>query len=344
MSDRTQPEVSPPAHWNFWQSRGAHRRRFDFSMWRITSGALAATGLAFLTVAAFGSETAFAATPIVNLGTAASYAVLAGTTITNTGSSVISGDIGLSPGTSITGFPPGVQSSGVTHIADAQALLAENDLTAAYLDAAGRTPFNTVSGDLGGTTLVPGVYKSASSLALTGALTLNGGGDNSAVFVFQAGSTLTTATGSSVILENGAQACNVFWQVGSSATLGTTTRFSGTILSLTSATLDTGATLAGRVLARNGAVTIDGGSVTVPTCSTATTTTSTSTTSTTSTSTTTSLAPVTTTTAAIIPTGSPATGFGGTAGSGSSPAGPIGFSALALAGLAGAMALRARRR
>jgi hypothetical protein len=293
-------------------------------------------------VAAFGTQAAVAATTAVNLGTASNFAVLAGSTITNTGSSVVSGNIGLYPGTSITGIPPLTQSSGVVDQTNAIALQAETDTTTAYLDAAGRTPFTTVAADLGGTTLTPGVYSSSSSMALTGAVTLNGGGDASSVFVFQVGSTLTTANASSVVLENGAQACNVFWQVGTSATLGTTTNFAGTLLVLSSATLNTGATVNGRVLVRNGAVTLDGNTITVPTCSASVATTST--TSTTSSTTTTTTSPVTTTTSSIVPIGSPATGFGGMAGSGFSPRGLIGWIALSLGLGAGTMALWTRRR
>jgi hypothetical protein len=158
-------------------------------------------------------------------------------------------------------------------VANGAALGAENDLITASNDAAGRTPFTTVSGDLGGTTLVAGVYHSASSMGLTGTVTLNGGGNPDTVWIFQAGSTLTTASSSTVALENGAQACNVFWQVGSSATLGTTTNFAGTIIATTSITLDTGATVNGRVLALGGAVTMDDNTINVPTCQLAATTT-----------------------------------------------------------------------
>jgi hypothetical protein len=185
------------------------------------------TGIAFITLAAFGAPSAMAATATVNLGTASSFAVLAGSAITNTGPTTISGNIGLSPGTAITGFPPGSQSTGSTYVANGVALTAENDLGTASVDAASRTPFVTVAGDLGGSTLVSGVYQSTSSIGLTGTVTLNGAGDPDSVFIFEAGSTLTTASASSVVLENGAQACNVFWQVGSSATLGTTSDFAG---------------------------------------------------------------------------------------------------------------------
>ena len=345
-------------------SRGAHRRPRSYSRGRVGFGALAVSSLCFLTVAAFGTGAAVAATTTVNLGSASTFAVLAGSTITNTGSSVISGNIGLYPGTSITGIPPLVQSSGVVDRTNDTALLAENDTTTAYLDAAGRTPFTTVAADLGGTTLTPGVYASSTSMALTGAVTLNGEGDADAVFIFQIGSTLTTASGSSVVLENGAQACNVFWQVGTSATLGTTTSFAGTILTLSSATLNTGATVNGRILARNGAVTLDDSLITVPTCSAAaaTTTTRSTTSSTTrsptssttsstissttssTTSPTTSTVPVATTTSSVVPIGSPQTGFGGTAGSGFSPRGLIGWIALSLAVGAATMAVWTRRR
>jgi hypothetical protein len=236
---------------------------------------MAAVLLSFVTLIAFASESAMAAVTPINLGAATPYAVVAGSTITNTGSSVIGGNIGLSPGTSITGFPPGLVS-GTTGAADATSLAAQNSSTAAYLVAAGETPFSTVAaGTLGGTTLVPGVYQSASGLALNGTVTLNGGGDANAVFIFQAGSTLTTASGSSVALIGGAQACNVFWQVGSSATLGTTTSFVGTILAQTSITLNNGASVQGRLLAQTGAVTLNNNTINAPTCAAATTTTTT---------------------------------------------------------------------
>ena len=213
---------------------------------------------------------AAAAQPRVGLGTADSFAILAGSAVTNTGPSVINGDLGVDPGTAISGFPPGTVN-GTVHSADAVAGQAKTDLTTAYNDAAGRTPPASVSGDLGGQTLTPGVYKSSSSLALTGALTLNAQGDPNAVFVFQAASTLITASGSRVNLIGGAQACNVFWQVGSSATLGTNSTFIGNILALTSATLNTGARVDGRVLARNGGVTLDNNVISTARCAPGTT-------------------------------------------------------------------------
>jgi hypothetical protein len=249
-----------------------------------SSGRRAAALLSFalVLVAAFATSARAAS---VGLGTADSFSVLGGSTVTNTGPSVLTGDLGVSPGTAITGFPPGTVN-GATHANDAVAGQAQSDLTTAYNDAAGRSSTSTVSGDLAGRTLSPGVYTSASSLGLSGDLTLNANGDPNAVFVFQAGSTLTTASGSRVLLTGGAQACNVFWQVGSSATIGTSTAFTGNILALTSISLTTGATLDGRALARNGAVTLDTNTVTRATCSTTSATTTTTTTGTTTGSTT----------------------------------------------------------
>ena len=214
--------------------------------------------------------------PPVGLGTAADFAVLAGSTVTNTGPTTVKGNLGVSPGTAVTGFPPGTLD-GQFHVADAVAAQAQSDLTTAYNDAAGRTGAVTVSGDLGGRTLTPGVYKSGSSLQLTGTLTLDGQGDDNAVFIFQAGSTLTTASASRVSLINGASPCNVFWQLGSSGTLGTNSVFAGTVLALTSLTATTGATIDGRMLARNGATTLDTNTITATVCPAAATTTTTTT-------------------------------------------------------------------
>lgn len=198
----------------------------------------------------------------IGLGTADSYNVLAASTVTNTGPSVINnGDVGLSPGTSVTGFPPAVIANGVIHATDAQAQLAQTDLTTAYNDAAGRTPDASGIVDLASQVLTPGVY-SGDALALNGTVTLNGGPTD--VFIFQAASTLITGSSSTVALTGGATSCNVFWQVGSSATLGSASVFAGTILAQTSITATTGATVEGRLLARTGAVTLDSNVITRP--------------------------------------------------------------------------------
>ncbi|HWI08603.1 MAG TPA: ice-binding family protein [Solirubrobacteraceae bacterium] len=215
--------------------------------------------------------TASAAQPQVGLGTADSFAVLAGSAATNTGPSTINGDLGVTPGTSVTGFGPPATVNGTIHAADAVAAGAQSDLTIAYDDAAGRIPALAVPTELGGLTLTAGVYKNASSLGLTGALTLDAQGDPDAVFIFQAGSTLTTASASRVNLINGAQPCNVFWQVGSSATLGTSSVFTGNILALTSISMNDGVRVHGRALARNGAVTLINDTITRARCAPGTT-------------------------------------------------------------------------
>jgi hypothetical protein len=198
------------------------------------------------------------------LGTAATFAVLGGSGVSNTGSTIIVGDVGVSPGSAIIGFPPGTVTGGTIHSSDAVALQAQSDLTTAYNDAAGQACNTDLTGtDLGGLTLTPGVYCFSTSAQLTGTLALDAQGNPSAVFIFQIGSTLTTASGASVVMINGGSRCNVVWQVGASATLGTTTLFAGNILALTSITLTTGASASGRVLARNGAVTLDTNNVTV---------------------------------------------------------------------------------
>jgi hypothetical protein len=227
-----------------------------------TGRIVVALGVVF---AAFGAQSAAAQQAPVGLGTAGSFAVLAGTTVTNTGPSTISGDRGVSPGSAVVGFPPGIVSNGVIHAADAVALQAQADVTTAYNDAAGRATTATVSADLGGQTLVSGVY-TGGALGLTGTLTLDAQGDPNAVFVFQAASTLITASTSTVSLINGADPCNVFWQVGSSATLGTNSVFVGTVLALTSVAATTGATVQGRLLARNGEVTLDTNVITASNC------------------------------------------------------------------------------
>jgi uncharacterized repeat protein (TIGR01451 family) len=223
----------------------------------------AGLALALVMTAFFGARSrAWAATAPVPLGNAAGFAVLAGSTVTNTGPTTISGDVGLSPGTSVTGFPPGVVN-GTIHAADSSALRAQLDLTGAYDNAAARTVTATIPTELGGTTQTPGVYNSAAgTFGITGTVTLDALGDPNAVFIFQAASTLITAAASNVNLVNGAQAANVFWVVGSSATLGTSSTLNGNILALTSITVNTGTTINGRALARNSAVTLDSDTIT----------------------------------------------------------------------------------
>jgi hypothetical protein len=201
----------------------------------------------------------------VLLGAASNFVVLAGATVTNTGATMVTGDLGVSPGSTVTGFPPGTVN-GAMHAADPAAAQAKIALTAAFNDAAGRSVAPvSVAGNLGGQTLTPGLYKSTSSLAISsGDLTLDAQGNANGVFIFQMASTLTTTPGRQVILSGGAKASNVFWQVGSSATLGTTSTFKGNILADQSITLNTGATLEGRALTRIGAVTLDASTVTKP--------------------------------------------------------------------------------
>jgi hypothetical protein len=201
----------------------------------------------------------------LNLGAAANFVVLAGSTVFNTGPTTVNGDLGLSPGSAVTGFPPGVVN-GTQHVTDTTAAQAKLDLTTAYNDAAGRTVAPvSVAGNLGGMTLAPGLYKSTSSLEISsGDLTLDAQGDANGVFIFQIASTLTTTAGRQVILIGGAKAANVIWQVGTSAVLGTTSVFKGTIMADQSITLATGATLDGRALARIAAVTLDSNTITIP--------------------------------------------------------------------------------
>jgi hypothetical protein len=194
-----------------------------------------------------------------------SFAVLGGSTVTNTATpTTITGNLGVSPGSAVTGFPPGIVTGGTIHAADAVAAQAQTELTATYNSLAS-TPCGTdlTGQDLGGMTLAPGVYCFSSSAQLTGTLTLDAQGNPNAVFLFKIGSSLTTASGASVLLINGGSDCGVSWQVGSSATLGTGTSLLGSILALTSITLNTGASVSGRVLARNGAVTLDNSHVAV---------------------------------------------------------------------------------
>lgn len=237
---------------------------------KISSGTdLAGNALAVSLLNPWTFTTAAAPAPagpaLVDLGCAAGFAILAGSTVTNTGPTIISGgDLGLSPGSAVTGFPPGAISGGVIRINDLLANNAKGCLTNAYNDAAGRTTAPiAVSGNIGGQTLAPGLYKSTSTLAISsGDLTLAGPAD--AVWIFQVASTLTTTAGRQIILSGGAQAKNIFWQVGTSATLGTTSVFQGNILADQSITLETGAVLNGRGLTRIAAVTLDSNSVTKP--------------------------------------------------------------------------------
>ncbi len=218
--------------------------------------AMVAIALVFAIGAMAGRTAIAAGPPTVNLGTAAFYSVLAGTpAVTNTGATTIDRDVGIHPATSVTGFPPGIVG-GTIHAGDAVALQAKSDLTAAYLVAAS-APVTATHATLGGQTLVGGVYNSGiATLDLTGTLTLDGQNDPSSVWIFQAQSDLTTASTSSVVFVNGGSPCNVFWQVTSSAALGSGSSFVGTILALTSITLANGVTVQGRALARNGDVTL----------------------------------------------------------------------------------------
>lgn len=192
-----------------------------------------------------------------NLGTAETFVVLGGSTVTNTGSTVLVGDLGVWPGLAIIGFPPGIVN-GTTHAGNAVALQAQSDLVTAYNNVAGQMcDTDLTAQDLGGLTLVPGAYCFSTSAQLTGTLTLDAQGDPNAVWVFQTGSSLTTASNAVVDVINGGSSCNVFWQIGSSATLGTGTDFAGSILALTSITTNTSVSLSGQLLARNGSVTLD---------------------------------------------------------------------------------------
>jgi hypothetical protein len=221
----------------------------------ITTGAKDLSGQPLIADYTWGFTTAACSQTPVNLGSAAGFAVLAGSTVTNGGPTLVDGDLGVSPGTAITGFPPGTVV-GTQHPGDPTAAQGIADLTTAYNDAKGRTLCAvTLAGNLGGLTLTPGLYTSTSSLAISaGDLTLDAQQDSDGVFIFQMASTLTTTVGRQVVLINGAKAANVFWQVGSSATFGTASAFDGTVMADQTITLNTGATLNGRALAHVGAV------------------------------------------------------------------------------------------
>ena len=205
----------------------------------------------------------------VGLGTATSFAVLAGTGITNTGPTTITGDVGTHPTPAEPGFGS-VTLHGANHQADAVALQAKNDLTTAYNSASGQGPDTAVAVELGGRTLTPGIY-GAGTLAINGTLTLNTLGNPNAVFIFKSASTLITGSGSRVIVANGATACNVYWRVPTSATLGTGSHLIGSVLAGVSITATTAATIQGRLLAETGAVTLDTNTITRPVCAAATT-------------------------------------------------------------------------
>jgi len=232
---------------------------------RLAAVAVLAVGTAVLlgaTGSAGAATAANASAAPVPLGTAANFAVLGASTVTSTGPTVVTGDLGLSPGTSVTGFPTG-QVTGTVYTADAAALQAKNDLATAYNDAGAQPATATIPTELGGTTVTPGVYNSAAgTFGITGTVTLDAQGDPAAVFIFQAASTLITASASNVILANGAQAANVFWVVGSSATLGTYSSFTGNIMALASITVTTGVAIQGRALAQTAAVTLDTDTIT----------------------------------------------------------------------------------
>jgi type VI secretion system secreted protein VgrG len=210
-----------------------------------------------------------AATAPVPLGTAKSFVVLAGAGVTNTGKTTLNGNVGTFPTKAISGLST-LTLNGTNHAGDAVTQGAKKDLTTAYTAAAGAGPTKAIPVELGGKTLQPGVY-SGGALGLTGTLTLDGGNNPDAVFIFKAASTLITASASRVKLVN-VNPCNVFWQVTSSATLGTGSKFVGTIMALTDINLTTGATLSGRALARNGAVTLQANTISLPRCSQGTTT------------------------------------------------------------------------
>ena len=228
--------------------------------------------------------------PTVPLATAANFSVLGGQTVTNTGPTVLGQSLGVDPGPAVVGFggPPNGTVLGSTEVANAVSLQAQSDLTIAYNDADGRVPeFFQTNPDLVGSTLIPGIYAATAMgpLSLSGHLVLDGQGNSAAVFIFETDSTLITGPGSSIELINGASECNIFWQVGSSATLATGSLFVGTVMALTSISVQTGAVVHGRALARNGSVTLDNNVFTAPSCIPSTAPTA---------STTTTVAPVTT--------------------------------------------------
>jgi hypothetical protein len=210
--------------------------------------------------------TSVAAEATVNLGTTSNFAILAGQTITNTGTTTINGDVGVHPGSTFDDVGTAT-INGTLHLDDGVAEEAKSDLVTAYNDAAGRTPFTTIGTELGGETLTPGVYRSGTfEIAAGQTLTLDAQGDPDAVFIFQASSSLVTFANSNVSLINGARFCRVFWQVTSSATLGVDSTFAGHIFALTSIEVQSGAEVQGQLLAREGSVTLDGNVITNGLC------------------------------------------------------------------------------
>ncbi len=215
--------------------------------------------------AAFTPATALAAGTAVPLGSAATFGVLAGQSVASTGPTRVTGDLGVSPGASITGFPPGTVT-GATHAADAASQQAQTDLTTAYDDAAAQPAGANIALDLGGITLTPDVYHASGPISVTGTLTLDAQGDPNAVFVFQLNAGLTTAPASRIVLANGARSANVFWQVAGSAGLGAGSTFTGDLMALTSISAGTGATIDGRALARTGTVMLSSTTLACPGC------------------------------------------------------------------------------
>jgi hypothetical protein len=273
------------------------------SRFRLLSLSLPCAAVALTLVATAAPATA---APPIGLGVVGSFGVLAGTTVTNSGPTVVSGDLGVSPGSAVTGFDqpggPGSVINGAIHKADAVAGQAQSALTTAYNQAAGSPSTASVTGtNVANRTLQPGVYTDSSAMSVNGVLTLDGGGDPAAVFIFQAGSSLTVAGSSSVVFIGAAQPCNVFWQVTSTATIGTNAAFAGTVMALTDINVNTGATIRGRLLARNGAVTLLSNVITRPACATTPT------------------APTASPTASATPTSNPTTSSSG----GKTPKGPV---------------------